>query len=215
MTSFTTTTRILHGFPFLCKWRLFCHLNLAGITKFKYEKKNEKDSGRSSKMTPLCKWSIGNPISTLLSVLLHLTQEKRRCRSDVICIRYFCAILKFDLLPPTWQTSFPERAAMIFWYWCWADDNSTLKFYRTVSKFSLNFFLFKMNWPLSVTYGNITGIGLKPCMDTATLRTTWRRSGLSGQLIGTKSCKVMFVWNWKKLIKSEGKLSTACQVNHH
>ena len=28
----------------------FCHLNVAGITKFKYEKKNEKDSGRSSKM---------------------------------------------------------------------------------------------------------------------------------------------------------------------
>ena len=38
----------------------FCHLNLAGITKFKYEKKNEKDSGRSSKMTPSCKWPIAN-----------------------------------------------------------------------------------------------------------------------------------------------------------
>ena len=36
----------------------FCHGNLAGITKFKYEKKNEKDSGRSSKMTPSCKWPI-------------------------------------------------------------------------------------------------------------------------------------------------------------
>ena len=33
----------------------FCHLNPAGITKFKYEKKNEKDSGRSGKMTPSCK----------------------------------------------------------------------------------------------------------------------------------------------------------------
>ena len=41
-----------------CKWRLhslctdapydgFCYLNLAGIGKFKYERKNEKDSGRS------------------------------------------------------------------------------------------------------------------------------------------------------------------------
>ena len=29
----------------------FCYSNLAGITKFKYERKNEKDSGRSSKMT--------------------------------------------------------------------------------------------------------------------------------------------------------------------
>ena len=92
----------------------FCHLNLAGITKFKYEKKNEKGSGRNSKMTPLCKWPIGYPISTLLSVPLHLTQEKRRCRRDLICIRYFCAILKFDLLPLTWQASFPERVAMIF-----------------------------------------------------------------------------------------------------
>ena len=74
-------------------------------------------------------------------------------------------------------------------YWYWADENSTLKIYRTVSKFSLNFFLFKMNRPLLLTYGNIIGIGLKPCMDTATLRTTLRRSGLSCQLIGTKSCQ--------------------------
>ena len=37
----------------------FCHWNLAGIvTKFEYERKNEKDSGRSSKMTPSCKWPI-------------------------------------------------------------------------------------------------------------------------------------------------------------
>ena len=92
----------------------FCHLNLAGITKFKYEKKNEKGSGRNSKMTPLCKWPIGYRISTFLSVPLHLTQEKRRCRRDLICIWYFCAILKFDLLPLTWQASFPERVAMIF-----------------------------------------------------------------------------------------------------
>ena len=35
---FTTTTRILHGFAFLCK-----HLNLAEITKYKYERKDEKD----------------------------------------------------------------------------------------------------------------------------------------------------------------------------
>ena len=36
----------------------FCHWNLAGITKLKYERKNEKDSGHSSKMTPSCKWLI-------------------------------------------------------------------------------------------------------------------------------------------------------------
>ena len=34
----------------------FRHWNLAGITKFEYERKNEKDSGRSSKMTSSCKW---------------------------------------------------------------------------------------------------------------------------------------------------------------
>ena len=37
----------------------FCYLNLTGATKVKYEKKNEKNSGRSSKMTPSCKWPIG------------------------------------------------------------------------------------------------------------------------------------------------------------
>ena len=40
----------------------FCHLNLAGITKFKYEKKNEKGSGRS-KMTPSCKWPIWSTVT--------------------------------------------------------------------------------------------------------------------------------------------------------
>ena len=37
----------------------FCYSNLTGIRKFKYERKNEKDSGRSSKITPSCKWPIG------------------------------------------------------------------------------------------------------------------------------------------------------------
>ena len=35
-------------------------LNLAGITKYKYERKNEKNSGRSSKMTSSCRWPIIN-----------------------------------------------------------------------------------------------------------------------------------------------------------
>ena len=45
------------GFFFLVQNTAFV-INLAGITKFKYEKKNEKYSGRSSKMTPSCKWPI-------------------------------------------------------------------------------------------------------------------------------------------------------------
>ena len=44
---------------FSCANEGFCYSNLTGITKFKYERKNEKDSGRSSKMTPSCKWPIG------------------------------------------------------------------------------------------------------------------------------------------------------------
>ena len=43
MTSFYYYDHSFRGFFFLCK------LNLSGITKFKYERKNEKDSGRSSK----------------------------------------------------------------------------------------------------------------------------------------------------------------------
>ena len=45
------------GFCFLVQITAFV-INLAGITKFNYEKKNEKDSGRSSKMTPSRKWPI-------------------------------------------------------------------------------------------------------------------------------------------------------------
>ena len=44
--------RVLLSFA---KWS-FCYLNLTGITKLKYERKNEKDS--DSKMTPSCKWPI-------------------------------------------------------------------------------------------------------------------------------------------------------------
>ena len=36
----------------------FCYSNLTGITKFKYERRNKKGSGRSSKITPSCKWPI-------------------------------------------------------------------------------------------------------------------------------------------------------------
>ena len=53
--------------------------------------------------------------ASVLSVPLHLTQEKRRCPRDLICIRYFRDILKLDLLPLTWQTGFPDRVEMIFW----------------------------------------------------------------------------------------------------
>ena len=41
----------------------FCHLNLTGITKFEYERKNKKNSGHSSKMMPSCKWPINTQSS--------------------------------------------------------------------------------------------------------------------------------------------------------
>jgi len=54
---FTTATRMLQGFAFLCKLGLLL-FNPRRISKFKYERKNEKYSGRSGKMTPSCKWPI-------------------------------------------------------------------------------------------------------------------------------------------------------------
>ena len=65
------------GFSFLVQ-NGFCHLILAVITKFKYEKKNEKDSGGSSKMTPSCKWPIANLgiLRRLINLLLTLLLGK-------------------------------------------------------------------------------------------------------------------------------------------
>ena len=48
------------GFFLSCENYRLCYLNLAGITKFKCERKNEKNSGRCSKMTPSCEWPIKN-----------------------------------------------------------------------------------------------------------------------------------------------------------
>ena len=47
-----------------CANKGFCYLTLAGINKFKRERKNEKDSGRSSEMTPSFKWpiSVASPL---------------------------------------------------------------------------------------------------------------------------------------------------------
>ena len=40
------------GFCFLVQIRAFVIQTLTGITKFKYERKNENNSGRSSRMKP-------------------------------------------------------------------------------------------------------------------------------------------------------------------
>jgi len=46
------------GLCFLVQIRSIRPLILAGITRFKSERKNVRDSGRNSKMTPSCKWPI-------------------------------------------------------------------------------------------------------------------------------------------------------------
>ena len=82
---------------FLVQIRAFVVLNLAGITKFTYERKNEMNSG-SGEMTALCKWPI---------LFLFLFEEKvyfvfDRCvfirinfESNVLYL-FFCRILKGD-----------------------------------------------------------------------------------------------------------------------
>ena len=45
------------GFAFLYNER-FCNLHLAVITKIKHERKNEKDSDHSGKMTSSCNWPV-------------------------------------------------------------------------------------------------------------------------------------------------------------
>ena len=81
---FTITTRILQGFAFLCKWGLLLFKpHWDSWTKFKYERRNENDSGRSSKITPSCKWPI-----TCLQILLrgmgnHVTVHRPTARASV------------------------------------------------------------------------------------------------------------------------------------
>ena len=57
MASFYYHDKDPSGFCFLLQIRAFV-INLTGATKFKFERKNKKNSGRCSKMTPSCKWPI-------------------------------------------------------------------------------------------------------------------------------------------------------------
>ena len=53
-----------------CANHCFCYLNLARVTKFKYERKNEKDFSRTSEMTPSCKWPICMEVMCKLEILV-------------------------------------------------------------------------------------------------------------------------------------------------
>ena len=70
-------TRIPQGFTFLCKLGLLSFLNLTGAIKFTYEKKNEKNSGRSYKMTPSCKRTFG-------------TKNRKALECMILTILLFC-----------------------------------------------------------------------------------------------------------------------------
>ena len=97
MVSFCYRFQNASVFCFLVQSRAFVVLNLAGIAKFKFERKNEIDSG-SSEVTASCKWPI---------FLLFLCEEKvfvvfGRCvfiginfESNVLYL-FFCRILKED-----------------------------------------------------------------------------------------------------------------------
>ena len=69
MTSFNYYDQNPSGFFFLVRIKALVFFNLAGVIKFKYERKNEKDSGRSSKMTPSCKLPIVSTILTPTEIL--------------------------------------------------------------------------------------------------------------------------------------------------
>ena len=60
MASFYYCDQNPSGFWFLVQISAFVNLDLAGIAEFKCERKNEKNSDRSSKMTPSCKKPIAD-----------------------------------------------------------------------------------------------------------------------------------------------------------
>ena len=60
-----------------CANRGFCFLILTGINKFKYERKKQRDSGHSNKMTPAGKWPIlEQPVTLLRRFLSHETEAR-------------------------------------------------------------------------------------------------------------------------------------------
>ena len=67
------------GFCFLVQIRAFFYLILARIIKFKYERKNVKDSGHISKMMPSCKWPIRRGFGKNNSVLAGVPMSSFSC----------------------------------------------------------------------------------------------------------------------------------------
>ena len=83
----------------------FCYLDLAGITKFKYERKNEKmDSGRDSKMTSSWNWpnrySNGTKglRSNLCPIPLSFCSFVRSSHTAIPLLRYMTGTLESKLV---------------------------------------------------------------------------------------------------------------------
>ena len=95
-----------------CASQGFCHLILTGITKFKYGRQNEKDSGHSSKMTLSCKWPIDFTVLLLFEFLkknhLPIEQDKNRVHQpdskihqpQAIGHYFLCKLLPLTLSKP-------------------------------------------------------------------------------------------------------------------
>ena len=72
-----------------------CYLNLTGATKFKYEKKTDKNSRRSSKTTPSCK----RPIRSMKA--FYGLEKGRKARGDGAGITISIPFDKVSLLMTT------------------------------------------------------------------------------------------------------------------
>ena len=93
------------GFCFLVQIRAFAIPTSLGLQNLNMKGKNEKDFGRSSKMTPSCKWLIGTqkkkPSQTLFSWLLSVRRPHITLFSLFTSI--FFAVLAYPI--------------SIFWTW--------------------------------------------------------------------------------------------------
>ena len=98
----------------------FCYSNLTGITKFKYERRNKKDSGRSNKITPSCKWPIACLQILLRGMGNHMTVHRPIARA-LACVAsvssrgsYTCQLsrLRRESHACGWKTSISRRLTL-------------------------------------------------------------------------------------------------------
>ena len=89
------------GFLLSCANYRLCYFNLAGMTKFKCERKHEKNSAHTSKMTPSCKWPIAADVlaAPRFRVQQHLTERLTQLAvktiETVTEIRGLCEVLDY------------------------------------------------------------------------------------------------------------------------